>query len=75
MRQALRTHEIWSAVLTSLAGPTTCAASDGAPDGKQPCLRASHRAGQLVDGDGGACGHQVGQHRGEMLDTLVEFQV
>ena len=33
MRQALRTHEIWSGVLTSLAGPTTCAASDGGPDG------------------------------------------
>ena len=33
MRQALRTLEIWSTVLTSFAGPTTNAASDGGPAG------------------------------------------
>jgi hypothetical protein len=46
-------QDIWSGVLTSFAGPITCAASDGGPPGRD----------------------QVGHDAGEMLDTLVEFEI
>ena len=68
-------QEIWSTVLTSFAGPTTSAASDGGPAGNSRLAGAPHRAGQFVDRDRRAAGHQVGQHLGEMLDALVEFEV
>ena len=36
---------------------------------------STHRTGQFVDRDRGTRRHQVGEHRGEMFDPLLEFEV
>ncbi len=75
MRQALRTAGIWSTVLTSLAGPTTCAASDGGPAGNsRPAARRIAPVSSSTATEAPA-GTRSASTVGEMLDALVEFEV
>ena len=42
---------------------------------EQPVRRVTHRPGELVDGHGRARRDEFGHHLGQMLDTLIEFEV